>query len=111
MLEGFLRNIVAGRSSQSVPYVAEQLRQDMGDERLEALFDSSAAHIGRTLDVRGESEQMWGDSAVATASIRSTTRGGTIMIALLMRRTSGVWKVAGLEGLVGKVIPKKLGQR
>lgn|GEM_PF-2290600 len=102
-LEGFFRNLTTRRYVRALPYLTDSLAERVTPDDLRLLLDSLTARTGDVMNEtgEGEGERMDGDMAEAVVSVETSV--GTFAITLPMRRGQGVWKIAGLDGLLHPV--------
>lgn len=91
VVESFVRQLVSGRESRAIPYLAKSISGSVSEEELRRIEQSVEREVGDVGDVRAETDWSSGDRAEATAVWRSGEREARRRFGL--RREHGLWRI------------------
>ena len=97
VVEGFARQLAAGRAERAIPYLARSVSEKISAERLREYEKRVERGLGDVGDVRAECNWLAGERAEATGIWRSGKREERRRFGLI--REHGLWRIDRLEGL------------
>lgn len=89
--EQFVRQILAGRSEQALPFLSEKLRPRVSADRLDDLGGRLETELGEVAKVSAELESISGDRAAASAALDGARGSRTFRFGLV--REQGEWTI------------------
>jgi hypothetical protein len=97
VVEGFARQLAAGRAERAIPYLAESVSGKISAQKLREYEERVERELGEVGDVRAECNWLTGDRAEATGVWKHGEREERRRFGL--RRENGLWRIDRLEGL------------
>jgi hypothetical protein len=91
VVESFVRELVSGRESRAIPYLAGSVSESVSAEELRRIEQTVEREVGHVGDVRAEADWSSGDRAEATGVWRGGEKEARRRFGL--RRENGLWRI------------------
>jgi hypothetical protein len=96
--EGFVRELVTNRYEMALPYLSDDLAQQVNAEQLKQATQQLRRRTGRISNVTGEEGWIKGDQAAAGVLL-DTEKAGELHLHFRLTREQGEWAVSDLREL------------